>query len=123
MREHHLTAKVVSACRPRCPAPLLHRLHAVLRDAMVADVARRVTPPVLGGSDVSLVLSGLTTKESIKGQKHGAKRMSICQRIECCTGIPSEIHPRRLVPRNAHAAIVSGGGQFGGPPGLAYSQL
>jgi len=75
------------------------------------------------GYHVSLVLSGLTTKESIKGQKHGAKRMSICQRIECCTGIPSEIHPRRLVPRNAHAAIVSGGGQFGGPPGLAYSQL
>ena len=60
------------------------------------------------GYHVSLVLSGLTTKEHFKGRKHGAKRMLICQRVECCRVAPSEVHPRRLVFANQWAPVGRG---------------
>ena len=47
---------------------------------------------------VSLVVAGLTTKEHLKGRKNGTKRLSIAQRVECCSIPPSELEPRRLVP-------------------------
>ena len=49
------------------------------------------------GYHVSLVCSGQTTKESIKGRRHGATRMTLCERMGCCSIRPSELYPRRLV--------------------------
>jgi palmitoyltransferase ZDHHC9/14/18 len=62
------------------------------------------------GYHISLVCSGQTTKEYIKGRKNGAQRMDLCARMGCCQITPSELHPRRLVPHNAHAnaRVVSG---------------
>lgn len=45
---------------------------------------------------LSLVISGLTTKERIKGRKHGASKLRFSERLACC--MPSAIEPRRLVP-------------------------
>ena len=70
---------------------------------------------------ISLVCSGLTTKEAIKGRKNGAKQMSICQR---CYIQPSDIHPRRLVPANSRAALWStGGGGSSSIPVIKAEQL
>ena len=60
------------------------------------------------GYHISLVCSGLTTKEYIKGRRNGSKPILICQRIECCSLVPSKVHPRRLVPANSLASFVSG---------------
>ena len=45
---------------------------------------------------LSLVITGLTTKERIKGRKHGASKLRFSERLACC--MPSAIEPRRLVP-------------------------
>ena len=61
------------------------------------------------GYHVSLVLSGLTTKEHVKGRKNGAKRMDVCQRLGTlcvCSLPPSEIDPRRLVATDPRAHAV-----------------
>jgi len=71
------------------------------------------------GYHISLVCSGLTTKEHIKGRKHGAKRILVGERIECCRMLPSELHPRRLVPANWRATVVSGGNV----PIISHTQL
>jgi len=71
------------------------------------------------GYHVSLVCSGLTTKEHIKGRKHGARRLLVCERLECCSITPSEVHPRRLVPANPRAAVVTGASV----PILSHTQL
>ena len=36
-------------------------------------------------------------------KSNGAQRMDLCARMGCCQITPSELHPRRLVPHNAHA--------------------
>ena len=62
------------------------------------------------GYHISLVFSGLTTKEHLRGRKNGAKQMGMCQRL-ACTAQPSELQPRRLVPlagRNAIRAMDDG---------------
>ena len=50
------------------------------------------------GYHVALVVSGFTTKEHLKGRKHGAKRLSLCSRLSCCRVAPSLLEPRKLVP-------------------------
>lgn len=67
------------------------------------------------GYHISLVCSGQTTKEYIKGRKNGARRMDLCSRMGCCSIVPSELHPRRLVPYNPKAPttrVVSGADKF-----------
>lgn len=49
------------------------------------------------GYHISLVCTGRTTKEYIRGRKNGARAMGCCERLECC-GVPSELKPRALVP-------------------------
>jgi hypothetical protein len=49
------------------------------------------------GYHVALVCSGHTTKEHLKGRKHGARKL-LCSRLLCCNTSPSEIHPRKFVP-------------------------
>ena len=63
---------------------------------------------------VSLVISGLTTKEYIKGRKHGATRMSIVRRLECCCLPASELDVRAWVPAPS---------QSGGVPIIDHHQL
>ena len=45
---------------------------------------------------LTLVIGGMTTKEHIKGRKHGAKRLTVMDR--CCAIQPSELEPYKLVP-------------------------
>jgi palmitoyltransferase ZDHHC9/14/18 len=63
------------------------------------------------GYHVSLVCSDLTTKEHLKGRKLSAPDRSICRRIFCCAGEPSELQPRRLVPlrprRHSRVPVIS----------------
>ena len=57
------------------------------------------------GYHLSLVCAGLTTKEHLKGRRHGARAMLVCQRFEGCGGLRSEVQPRRLVPKKSRATI------------------
>jgi len=45
---------------------------------------------------LSLLITGFTTKERLKGRKNGAKSLFIWERVACCQ--PSELEPRRLMP-------------------------
>ena len=69
---------------------------------------------------LSLVCSGLTTKQHVKGAKHGAKRIGVCQRIGCCAMEPTEVHPRRLVPSSGHSVHLVNGRN---PPIISHHQL
>ena len=70
------------------------------------------------GYHISLVLSGLTTKEHLKGRKNGATRLNICQR---CRITPSEVHPRRLVPAAQRPKAATG--RTGKVPIISHEQL
>ena len=71
------------------------------------------------GYHISLVCSGQTTKEHLRGRKNGARRLLICERLECCRMAPSEVHPRRLVPASSRAVVVTGRGV----PIISHHQL
>jgi len=45
---------------------------------------------------VSMLCTGFTTKERLKGRKNGAISLGFLDRFACCS--PSELEPRRLVP-------------------------
>ena len=55
---------------------------------------------------LSLVVTGLTTKEYLKGRKHGARKLTVAQRLECCAVQPSEIDPRKLVPTERRSDVM-----------------
>ncbi|KAL1523494.1 hypothetical protein AB1Y20_018432 [Prymnesium parvum] len=45
---------------------------------------------------LTLLITGFTTKERLKGRKNGAKSISIVERVACLE--PSELEPRRKIP-------------------------
>ena len=70
------------------------------------------------GYHVSLVLSGLTTKEHVKGRKNGAKRMDVCQRLGRCACQPPSGSTHALSPRPACAR-----GAYPTIPVISHEQL
>ena len=65
------------------------------------------------GYHVCLVLHGCTTKEHLKGRKHGARKLHAGERIDCCGLAPSAVNPRRWVKVPATHC----------PPVINYSEL
>ena len=57
------------------------------------------------GYHVWLICTGFTTKENLRGRKHGATSMGVCDRLLCCYSEPSKIAPRRLVLRPVEGSM------------------
>ena len=78
----------------------------------------------VAGYHISLVCSGVTTKEHLKGRKHGARRITLCDRMGCCSIAPSELQPRRFVPlQNTVIGAPSGGGSVAAQTSISHHQL
>lgn len=61
------------------------------------------------GYHLSLICTGLTTKEHLK-KRAAHSRKSCVQRLCGCASIPSSLQPRKLVFTNARGKIVNYGG-------------